>query len=77
MLHKSVYVSAVLQNIDTENLHKVLNIYQNFTLYCKDVKDKFQNIERITDYDPIPKDALAVFTVKLLVNAVQKFRSVN
>ena len=75
MLHKSVYITYILMNVSTGKIKQVMNVYTNFKTYCSQMKAKLQQHERISDHDPIATDAIGVFIVQLLINALQKYQS--
>ena len=75
MLHKSVYITYILMNVSTSKIKQVMNVYTNFKTYCSKMKAKLQQHERISDHDPIATEAIGVFIVQLLINALQKYQS--
>jgi hypothetical protein len=75
MLHKSVYITYILMNVSTGKIKQVMNVYTNFKTYCSQMKAKLQQHERISDNDHMATEAIGVFVVQLLINALQKYQS--
>ena len=75
MLRKSVFITYILMNVSTGKIKQVMNVYTHFKTYCSQMKAKISQHERVSDYDPIATDAIGVFIVQLLINALHKYQS--
>ena len=53
----------------------VLCVFSNFLTFCADLKSKFQNYNRIADFDNIAFEIIQVFILNLIINIYNKYRS--